>query len=121
MALIRASVSISEKNAPALRLFLQTNQIQALKFDPGMFSAKGETLHGAILERFARTFASGARKGIFQDVDPRVAALALDATLRALVFSAAQAPEENVLERRVADFERLFFNGILRSQEDNHA
>jgi TetR/AcrR family transcriptional regulator len=119
--MIRASIDIFRKNAPAIRLFLQANQQQALVCSSTPPSENAGKFHQTMLANLEKVIASGVRKGIFRDMDPQVGAFALDATLRALVFSAAQDPHEDLLERRIVDFERLLFNGILNSQKNNHA
>ena len=118
--MIRASIDIFRKNAPAIRLFLQANQQQALVCGTTAPSENAGKFHQAMLTNLEKVIASGVRNGVFRDIDPQVGAFALDATLRALVFSAAQTLQEDLLERRVADFERLLFNGILNSRENNH-
>jgi AcrR family transcriptional regulator len=119
--MIRASLDIFRKNAPAIRLFLQANQQRALVCSSTPPSENAGEFHQTMLTNLQKVIASGVHKGVFRDIDPQVGALALDATLRALVFSAAQDPQEDLLERRVVDFEQLLFNGILNSRENNHA
>jgi AcrR family transcriptional regulator len=119
--MIRASIDIFRKNAPAIRLFLQANQQRAQVCDCTPPSENAVKFHQTMLMDLERVISSGVAKGIFRDIDPQVGALAIDAALRALVFSAAQASQEDLLERRVADFEQLLFNGILNSRENNHA
>jgi AcrR family transcriptional regulator len=120
--MIRASIDIFRKNAPAIRLFLQTNLQRALVCDstpPNETTM--ESRHRTMMTNLEKVIASGVAKGLFRNIDPQVGALALDATLRALVFSAAQTSQENLLEQRIVDFEQLLFNGILNSGENNHA
>lgn len=119
--MIRASLDIFRKNAPVIRLFLQANQQRVHVCDCTPPSENAAKFHRTMLMNLERVISSGVAKGLFRDIDPQVGALALDATLRALVFSAAQASQEDLLERRVADFERLLFNGILNSRQDNPA
>jgi TetR/AcrR family transcriptional regulator len=119
--MIRASVDVFRKNAPTIRLFLQANQQRTHVCDCTPPSEDAVNFHRTMLANLERVIASGVAKGLFQHIDPQVGALAIDATLRALIFSAAQASQEDLLERRVADFERLLFNGILNSRQGNPA
>jgi AcrR family transcriptional regulator len=113
--MIRATVDIFRSNAPAIRLSLQAHQQQIVVCTSTPPSENARKFHETILANMEKVIASGVRKGVFRDIDPRVGALALDATLRALVFAAAQDPDPDSLKRRVADFEHLLFNGILNS------
>jgi AcrR family transcriptional regulator len=119
--MIRASIDIFRTNAPTIRLFLQANQQRSVVGDCTPPSENAAKWHQTMLVTLERVIASGVAKGLFQNIDPQVGALALDATLRALIFSAAQTSQEALLERRIADFEQLLFNGILNSRENNHA
>jgi TetR/AcrR family transcriptional regulator len=119
--MIRASIDIFRKNAPAIRLFLQANQQRALVCSSTPPTENAGKFHETMLTNLQKVIASGVHKGVFRDMDPQVGALVLDATLRALIFSAAQASQEDLLERRIGDFEGLLFNGILNPQKDNHA
>ena len=114
--LIRASSDIFRTNAPAIRLFLETHQ-ECLINDSALPDENSEKakFHRTMLTKFEEVVASGVRKGFFRDIDPKVGAFTINATLRALVFSAAQESQIDLLERRIADFERLLFNGILNS------
>ncbi len=119
--MIRAGLDVFRTNAPTIRLFLQANQQRSLVCDCTPPSANAVSFHQTMLANLEKVIASGIAKGFFQNIDPQVGALAIDSTVRALVFSAAQASQEGLLERRVADFERLLFHGILNSRPDNPA
>jgi TetR/AcrR family transcriptional regulator len=113
---IRASIGIYRLNAPVIRLFLETHQ-QCLVSDPTLLDDSSEKakFHRTIVTKFEEVIASGIRKGFFRNIDPRVGALTINATLRSLVFAAAQESQTDLLERRIADFEQLLLNGLLNS------
>lgn len=110
---IRASVRIFRENSAAIRLFLRANQGPITLIGTTGFSETCVKVHETLQAMLRQVFAAGVRKGLFRAVDPPVAALALDAALRAIVFSAAEDAEESALEQRVASIEELFFRGIL--------
>ncbi len=118
--MIRATIDIVSRNASAIRLFLQAHQEQVFVCSTTPPSEKAGRFHEVIVSGLERVIGSGVDKGVFCDIDPQVGALALDATLRAIVFSAVQNPQPDLLERRINDFERLIFHGLLNSKEDRH-
>jgi AcrR family transcriptional regulator len=118
--MIRSSLEIIPANAPAIRLFLQAHQQRALVCTSTAPTEKAGRFHETMLANFEKVIAEGVRKGVFRAIDPKVGALALDATLRALAFAEVQNPQPELLEGRIADFERLLFNGILNPKEDSH-
>jgi AcrR family transcriptional regulator len=119
--MIRAAVGIARKNTPAIRLFLQTHPEGTLADDCVRPTEADIELHETLQKKVEDVISSGMRNGVFRNMDPAVGALAFHATLRTLVVSAARASQEDLLERRLADFEELLFNGILLSRENNHA
>jgi AcrR family transcriptional regulator len=118
--MIRATIDIFRTHAPAIRLFLQAHHQQALVCTSTPPNENAGRFHERMLADLEKVIASGVRKGVFRDIDPGVGALALDATLRSLIFAAVRDPQPDVLERRVVDVERLLFNGILNPKEDSH-
>jgi TetR/AcrR family transcriptional regulator len=110
---VQASIHVFRENSAAIRLFLRANQGSLATVGATRFSEKGVKVHETIQTMLRQVFASGVRKGVFRAVDPRVAALALDAAVRTVVFSAAEDTEDDALEQRVASIEELFFRGIL--------
>jgi TetR/AcrR family transcriptional regulator len=110
---MRASIRVLRENSAAIRLFLRANQGPMAHIGTANFSETGIRVHEAIQTMLREVIATGTRKGIFRAVDPHVVALALDAAVRTIVFSAAEDAEESTLEQRVASVEELFFRGIL--------
>ena len=110
---IKASVRVFRENAAAIRLFLRANQGPLTHIGTAHFSETAVKVHDALQTRLRQVYAAGVRKGTFRALDPRVVALALDAALRAIIFSAAEDTEETALEQRVVHIEELFFRGIL--------
>ncbi len=112
---IRASIHIFRENSAAIRLFLRANQGPLAHIGTAHFSEKAIEVHEALQARLRQVVISGMRKGLFRPLNPDVVAIALDATLRTIVFSAAEDAEESALEQRVANIEELFFRGILHA------
>jgi TetR/AcrR family transcriptional regulator len=112
---IGASIRIFRENSAAIRLFLQANREPLVQLDTAHLSETAIEMHETLQAMLRQVFASGVRKGIFRPMDPRVVSLALDAALRATIFSVAQDVEEDALEQRVAGIEELFFRGILHA------
>lgn len=110
---IRASIRVFQENSAAIRLFLRSNQGPLTHVSTAHFSETAAHVHGTLQTMLKQVFASGISNGLFRPLDPTVAALALDAALRAIMFSAAEATDEGALKKKVADIEELFFRGIL--------
>lgn len=110
---IRASVRVFRENSAAIRLFLRANQRPVSQIGTTRFSKTAIKVHDTLQARLRQVYAAGVRKGTFRAFDPRVVALALDAALRAIIFSVAEDTDETALEQKVTDIEELFFRGIL--------
>jgi AcrR family transcriptional regulator len=110
---IGASVRVFQENSAAIRLFLRSNQGPLVHVSTAHFSETAAEVHRTLQTMLKQVFASGMNKGLFRPLDPGVAAMALDAALRAIVFSAAENVQDSALEQRVAGIEELFFRGIL--------
>jgi TetR/AcrR family transcriptional regulator len=119
--LIRSSTAILCVNAPAIRLFLQANQQRALIFSPKPLNAEAACFHQTMLAKIESIVASGVSKGMFCQVDPHVAALAIDAAIRVLIFSTVEDGQNDVMEQRLISFEHLLFNGILNTRQEPSA
>ena len=112
---IRVSIRIFRENSAAIRLFLQAHQGPLTHLGTAHFSQTAIKVHEALQTMLRQVIACGVRRGVFRAQEPTVVALALDAALRAIVFSAAEDAEEDGLEQRVAGIEELFFRGILHA------
>lgn len=110
---IWASIRVFQENSAAIRLFLRANQGPLTHVSTAHFSETAAKVHGTLQTMLKQVFASGMNKGLFRPLDPSVAAMALDAALRAIVFSAAEDVQDSALEQKVAGIEELFFRGIL--------
>lgn len=114
-AFIGASIHVFGENAAAIRLFLRANQGPFTHIGTGHLSETATTVHETIQAMLKQVFACGVQKGLFRPIDPGVPALALDAALRAIIFSAAENVQDSALEEKVAGIEELFFRGILHA------
>jgi AcrR family transcriptional regulator len=110
---IRASILVFRENSAAIRLFLRANQGPLANIGTAHFSETAVEVHDTLQTKLRQVYAAGVRKGTFRALDPRVVALALDAALRAIIFSVAEDTDETALEQKVSDIEELFFRGIL--------
>ncbi len=110
---IGASIRVFQENSAAIRLFLRSNQGPLAHVSTAHFSETAAKVHETLQTMLKQVFASGMNNGLFRPLDPSVAALALDAALRAIVFSAAEDVQDSALEEKVAGMEELFFRGIL--------
>ncbi len=110
---IKASIRVFQENSAAIRLFLRSNQGPLTHVSTAHFSETATNVHETLQAMLKQVFTAGVRKGLFRPIDPCVAALALDAALRAIVFSVAEDLQDSALEKKVAGIEELFFRGIL--------
>ena len=82
---IKAHEQIVADHVPSIRLYLSQNLSSALtvRSDVG---PKTDGIREAIHQKLSDIFKSGIRKGIFKDIDPRMAVLSLFAMLESCFF-----------------------------------
>ena len=110
---IKAHKQIIEDYAPTIRLYLSQNVSFASMVHPDVEPAI-DAMRDAIYQRLSYIFKSGIRKGIFKDIDPRMAALSLSAMLESLVFAFIKNPGQISIEDGIAKIEEIFYNGSLK-------
>lgn len=116
MSYFAASVRIFHENAAAIRLLLRANQGRPpTQINAANLGENASRIHDSVHGMLRQVVASGIEKGLFRALDPDVVALALDAALRTVVFSVAEDANEDALQERVSNIEKLFFRGILHA------
>jgi len=110
---IRLHARIAREQAAALRLYLLESRGRCL---PGpRVEAKKKEFDERITLPLSNVIAAGVRKGLFNDIDPVIAAKCLRATLEALTLAAVVDSQTADLDADLEKVEAVFFKGILRS------
>ena len=110
---IKAHKQIIEDHAPSIRLYLSQNVPSALTVRPDI-DPETDAVRDVIHQKLSNIFESGMRKGIFKDMDPRMAALSLSAMLESFVFAMIKSPGQISNEDGMTRIEEIFFNGTLK-------
>ena len=110
---IKAHKQIIEGHAPSVRLYLSQDVHSALTVGPDI-EPETDAIRDTIHQKLSDIFKSGIRKGIFKDIDPRMAALSLSAMLESFVFAMIKTPGQMSIEDGMTKIEEIFFNGTLK-------
>lgn len=113
---IKAHKQIIEDHAPTIRLYLSQDIPSALTVRPDV-EPETDAVRDAIHQKLSNIFKSGIRKGIFKDIDPRIAALSLSAMLESFVFVMTKTPGQMSIEDGISRIEEIFFNGNLKNSK----
>lgn len=109
---IRLHTRMAQEQAAALRLYLLESRGRCL---PGpRVEAKKREIDERVIGPLSSVIAAGIRKGLFNDVDPLIAAKCLLATLESLILAAAGDPQADDLDAELKKVEAVFFNGFLK-------
>ncbi len=110
---IRLHARIVREQAAALRLYLLESRGRCL---PGpRIEAKKKEIDQRIIVPLSNVIAAGVRKGLFNNLDPVIAAKCLSASLETLILAAIEDLQTADLEADLKKVEAVFFKGILRS------
>jgi len=109
---VKAHKQIIEDHAPTIRLYLSQDMLSALTVrsdvEPETDAAR-DTIH----QKLTDVFKSGIRKGVFKDIEPKIAVLLLSAMLESIVFAEIKDPEQGLGEDGILAVEKIFFEGSL--------
>ncbi|MCX5643858.1 MAG: TetR/AcrR family transcriptional regulator [Phycisphaerae bacterium] len=113
---IRSHERFAREQAVALRLYLLESRGWCL---PGpKVEAKKKEIDARVTSRLSNVIAAGIRKGLFNDIDPVVAAKCLSAVLESLILVAAEDPQVVDLPANLEKVEAVFFRGLVNSSGD---
>ncbi len=113
---IRVHERIPAEQGAAIRLFLL--EIPGRHLPGQRVEAKKKEIDERIVSRLSAVIAAGVRKGLFNDIDPVIAARCLSATLESMILAAVADPRAANLKRDLKKVEAVFFKGIVRSRGD---
>jgi len=113
---IRMHERIPAEQAAAIRLFLL--EIRGRYLAGARVEAKKKEIDEGIVLRLSAVIAAGVRKGLFNEIDPVIAAKCLSATLESMILAAVANPRAVHLKSDLKKVEAVFFKGIVRSRGD---
>jgi TetR/AcrR family transcriptional regulator len=113
---IRMQERIPVEQGVAIRLYLLESRGRCL---PGpRVEAKKKEIDERVVSRLSEVIAAGVRKGLFNDIDPVIAAKCLSVTLESMILTAAAEPQAVNLKGDLRKVEAVFFKGIVKSWGD---
>jgi TetR/AcrR family transcriptional regulator len=104
---------IAAEQAAGIRLYLSESRGGHLA-GPRVEATKKE-IDERIASSLSAVIRAGIRKGLFNTVDPVIAARCLSATLESMILAAAADPQGSDLKTDLEKVEAVFFNGIVKS------
>ncbi len=110
---IRLHERIAREQATAIRLYLL--ECRGRHLPQPKVEARKKEIDAQVFERLANVIAAGVRKGLFNNVDPAVAAQCLSAALQAITLAAVEDPQAADLPAKLKKVEALFFRGLVKS------
>jgi len=120
--LVRAHDAIIRENLKEIRLFYKVFQAEARHtVEPDLLTAEVREVFDRLNGACAGVFEEGISTGVFVEIDPETAAIALDAMLEAVSFRAAATGGLDRVAAWLGDIERLFFEGICVRGGDHAA
>lgn len=113
---IRLHERIAREQAAAIRLYLLECRGRHL---PGpRIEAKKKEIDERVISRLSEVVAAGVRKGLFNSIDPVVAAKCLSAVLQSLTIAAVEDSQAVDLHVDLKKVEAVFFKGLVKSSGD---
>ncbi|MEN6424710.1 MAG: TetR/AcrR family transcriptional regulator [Phycisphaerales bacterium] len=110
---IRLHTRMAQEQATALRLYLLESRGRCL---PGpRVEAKKKEIDERVIVPLSAVIAAGIRKGLFNNIDPVIAAKCLFAALETRILATADDPQTNDLDVDLKKVETVFFKGLLKS------
>jgi AcrR family transcriptional regulator len=110
---IRLHERIAREQATAIRLYLLEGRGRHLPQQK--VEARKKEIDARVFERLANVIAAGVRKGLFNNINPAVAAQCLSAALQAITLAAVEDPQAADLPAKLKKVEALFFKGLVKS------
>jgi AcrR family transcriptional regulator len=102
---------LAREHRAAIQLFLLERRGRYL---PGSKTeAKKKQFSAGLIQQLSEVIAAGVRKGLFNSVDPLIAAKCLTATLEAAVFAAVEDPQGTDLKTDLKGIKTVFFKGLV--------
>jgi len=109
---IRMHERIPVEQGTTIRLYLLESRGRCL---PGpRVEAKKKEIDERVVSRLSEVIAAGVRKGLFNDIDPVVAAKCLSVTLESMILNAIAEPQAANLKGDLKKVEAVFFKGIVK-------
>ena len=109
---------LAREHRAAIQLFLQERRGRYL---PGSKTeAKKKEFNAKLTRRLSEVIAAGVRKGLFNKVNPLIAAKCLTATLEAAVFSTVENPRGTNLKADLKGIKTVFFKGLGENTVGKH-
>ena len=106
---IRVHERVVMEQAAAIQLYVLVNRGRYL---PGpKLDAKKKEIDERVISRLSDVIAAGVRRGLFNDIDPLMAAKCLLATLESMILANPQATD---LRAELDKVEAVFFRGFVR-------
>jgi len=110
---IRLHERIAREQAVAIRLYLLESRGRYL---PGpRVEAKKKEFDARVIARLSDVVAAGVRKGLFNHIDPVIAAKCLWAILESMTLATVENPRAGDLNADLKKVEAVFFKGLVKS------
>jgi AcrR family transcriptional regulator len=110
---IRLHERIVREQATAIRLYLLESRGRYLPQQK--VETRKKEFDTQVFGRIADVIAAGVRKGLFNNIDPAVAAQCLSAALKAITLAAVEDPQAVDLPAKLKKVEAVFFKGLVKS------
>jgi TetR/AcrR family transcriptional regulator len=116
---IEAHRTIFTEHRDMIRLYLgDVNRLSMVIAPP--LEEQIEQIRVTILDRLTAVIQCGVEHGMFRVCNTGIIAMALDAMLESLVFSAVTYPQSISMERGLPEIEAFLFNGLRRPEGTSH-
>lgn len=110
---IRLHELIAKEQATGIRLYLL--ECRSRHLPQQKVETRKKEIDAHVYDGLARVIASGVRKGLFNKIDPQIAAQCLSASLQAITLSAVEDSQTADLPAKLKKVEALFFKGLVKS------
>jgi TetR/AcrR family transcriptional regulator len=117
---IEAHRTIFTEHMDMIRLYMADVNRMSMVITPPL-EEEIEQIRVTILDRLTAVIQSGAENGMFRVCNARIVALALDAMLESLAFSAVTYPQSISMEQGLPQIEAMLFDGLRRREGTSHA
>jgi len=109
---------LAREHRAAIQLFLLERRARYL---PGSKTeTKKKEFSAWLIQQLSEVIAAGIRNGLFNNIDPLIAAKCLTATLEAAVFAAVENPRGTHLKADLKGIKTVFFKGLVDNSRNKH-